>query len=176
MGGMKRFLAVPILGAVLLMAAACGASTQAPGVARASGSPSPSSSAGASQLSTSDKQRLWLQYASCLRQHGGNEPDPTFNGSGDPQWTVNLKVMPRAAQDACAPILQSLGLNTSQPPSAARLAALTRFAQCIRQHGVADFPDPDSQGNYPTHGDPTTEAGWAVAYQACKSLEPQGKS
>jgi hypothetical protein len=171
---MKRYLAVSIFGAIILMAAGCGASTEAPGVARANTTPGTSSSA--PQLSTGDKQRLWLQYAGCLRQHGGSEPDPTFDASGDPQWVVSPKVMPQAARDACAPMLQSLGLHPGQPASPIRLAALTRFAQCLRQHGLPDFPDPDSQGNFATHGDPTTEAGWAGAYQACKSLQPQGKS
>jgi len=85
------------------------------------------------------------------------------------------KGLPQAAQQACASILQSLNLHPGQRADPARIAALTRFAQCIRQHGLADFPDPDPSGNFPTNSDPALQPGWAAAFQACSSLMPKTK-
>lgn len=162
--------------AVLSLSTACGAgSTSGAPVAHVGSGPSARPSPGSAQLSAGDRQRLWLQFASCLRQHGADEPDPSFDSEGNPQWVVNIKGLPQAAQQACAPILQSLNLRIGQRADPARIAALTRFAQCIRQHGVADFPDPDSSGNFQTNGDPTLEPGWAAAYQACSGLQPKTK-
>jgi hypothetical protein len=123
-----------------------------------------------------DQTHVWLSYAACLRAHGANEPDPTFDQDGGPQWSVSPKTLPPAAIRACGAILQSAHLVGSRPPSATRLAGLIRYAQCLRQHGIADFPDPDPQtGSYPTTHDPTREPGWPAATQACRSLAPQGK-
>lgn len=72
------------------------------------------------------------------------------------------------------------------PPTAAQLAQLTRFAQCIRQHGVPDFPDPDPQNGHfhgyaavvqaagsPAPGvDPGFAAAFAAAYRACGQYAP----
>jgi hypothetical protein len=175
---MTRNVTLPlIVAAVLALAAACGTgSPQAPRVAQAGSGPSATPGSGSAQLSVSDTERTWLRYAACLRQHGADEPDPSFDGAGDPQWAVNPKTVPQPARDACASILQSLNLHVGQPADPARIAALTRFSGCIRQHGIADFPDPDSTGNFPAHGDPTAEPGWTAAFGACRSLMPAGKS
>lgn len=45
--------------------------------------PAPGSRSG--QLSPGDKEQVWLQYASCLRQHGASEPVPGFDSLGNPQ-------------------------------------------------------------------------------------------
>lgn len=175
---MTRTLPLQLLVAAMLwFATACGSGlASAPAVAHAGSASSATPGSGSAQLSASDRQRLWLQLASCLRQHGANEPDPSFDSNGNPQWALNIKSVPQAAQQACASILQSLNLHPGQRADPARIAALTRFAQCIRQHGVANFPDPDGSGNFPTNGDPTLQPGWAAAFQACSSLQPKSKS
>jgi len=54
-----------------------------------------------------------------------------------------------------------------------------KFAECMRDHGVSAFPDPDASGSL-TYGikagsslDPSTAA-WKMAITACKDLEPPG--
>ena len=54
-----------------------------------------------------------------------------------------------------------------------------KFAECIRDHGVSEFPDPDASGEF-IYGikrgsslDPSTAA-WQKAIGACKNLEPPG--
>jgi hypothetical protein len=130
----------------------------------------------AATASPADPAHVWLSFAACLRAHGANEPDPAFDQNGSPQWAVDPKTLPPAATQACGSLVQSANLERpGAAPTAAQLAALTRYSQCLREHGVPDFPDPDPlTGSYPTTGDPTREPGWNAATRACQQLAPQG--
>jgi hypothetical protein len=48
-----------------------------------------------------------------------------------------------------------------------------KFAECIRAHGVADFPDPDAKGEF-RYGVSVSPAVWQKATTACKDLQPPG--
>jgi hypothetical protein len=55
-----------------------------------------------------------------------------------------------------------------------------KFAKCMRDNGVSEFPDPDASGGLTIDGvlngsslDPSTPA-WKDAIGACKELEPPG--
>ncbi|HEX4364578.1 MAG TPA: hypothetical protein VHZ75_08520 [Solirubrobacteraceae bacterium] len=48
-----------------------------------------------------------------------------------------------------------------------------KFAECIRGHGVSDFPDPDAKGEF-QYGVSVSLAVWQKAVGACKSLQPPG--
>jgi hypothetical protein len=52
-----------------------------------------------------------------------------------------------------------------------------RFAQCMRSHGVPDFPDPSFTGGAVGIGIPrsvSSSPSYHTAAQACKSLVPGG--
>jgi hypothetical protein len=55
-----------------------------------------------------------------------------------------------------------------------------KFAECMRDNGVSEFPDPDASGGLTIDGvlngsslDPSTPA-WKAAIGACKELQPPG--
>ena len=55
-----------------------------------------------------------------------------------------------------------------------------KFAECMRDNGVSEFPDPDASGELTIDGvlngsslDPST-AVWKQAIGACKDLQPPG--
>jgi hypothetical protein len=48
-----------------------------------------------------------------------------------------------------------------------------KFSECIRAHGVSDFPDPDAKNDY-QYGVSVTPAVWKQATTACKDLQPPG--
>ena len=48
-----------------------------------------------------------------------------------------------------------------------------KFAECIRAHGVSDFPDPDAKNQF-DYGVSVTPAVWKQATTACKDLQPPG--
>ena len=70
--------------------------------------------------------------------------------------------------------VSSAGNNT-----AATHEQAVKFAECMRNNGVSEFPDPDASGQF-VYGikggsslDPSTAA-WKKAFGACKDLEPPG--
>jgi hypothetical protein len=48
-----------------------------------------------------------------------------------------------------------------------------KFAECIRAHGVSDFPDPNEKNQF-EYGVSVTPAEWTKATTACKDLQPPG--
>ena len=135
-------LAMPalLLPAVLVLTA-CG--TGSPGVANLSGSsPSPSSGSPGSG-STSHSLEAFSQ---CMRAHGiANFPDPGSGGT----LAINansLGVDPSSstfqnAQKACQKDLPNGGQVSPSQQAAMEQQAL-KFSQCMRAHGIANFPDP----------------------------------
>ena len=48
-----------------------------------------------------------------------------------------------------------------------------KFAECIRAHGVSDFPDPNAKNDF-EYGVSVSETVWTRAVTACKDLQPPG--
>jgi hypothetical protein len=70
------------------------------------------------------------------------------------------------------------GAATSTPTSTANKKLTARdkavkFAECIRAHGVADFPDPDAKNDF-QYGVSVSPTVWKRATTACKDLQPPG--
>ena len=68
--------------------------------------------------------------------------------------------------------------STATPTGAAtkKLTAqekAVKFAECIRAHGVSDFPDPDTKNEF-QYGVSVSPAVWKQATTACKDLQPPG--
>jgi hypothetical protein len=64
--------------------------------------------------------------------------------------------------------------------NAANRDKAVKFAECMRDNGVSEFPDPDASGGLTIDGvlngsslDPSTPA-WKDAIGACKDLQPPG--
>jgi hypothetical protein len=52
-------------------------------------------------------------------------------------------------------------------------AKAVKFAECIRDHGVKDFPDPNPKGDF-EYGVSVSPAVWTKTVSACKALQPPG--
>jgi hypothetical protein len=66
--------------------------------------------------------------------------------------------------------------DTASTPGTKKLTArdkAVKFAECIRAHGVRDFPDPDAKNQF-QYGVSVTPAVWKRATTACKDLQPPG--
>jgi hypothetical protein len=123
--------------AAALLAAACGSS------------PSSTGSGGSTGTGQAASYTSALAYSQCVRAHGIPDfPDPDSSGEIPKAAIVQLKVsgsLLSAATSACEQ------LNPNQPPSQnqqqQQLTDDLKFAQCMRSHGLPDFPDPtDSNG------------------------------
>ena len=147
--------AVMIAAAVLaLLATAC------------SSSPSSSGSGGSSHPGGAATSPSAVAYSACVRSHGvPNFPDPGSDGQvpkADPQLLGVSSTQLQLAQRTCQHLYPANGgtLSASSlrqcyesgvcPPALVQQAldAGLKFADCMRSHGVPNWPDPtiDSQG------------------------------
>jgi hypothetical protein len=106
-------------------------------------------SSGASTTATNRDQAV--KFAQCMRANGVSEfPDPNASGELTVDGVVNgSKLDPSGAAwtkaiGACKD-LQPPGFTGSKRSAEQQEHAL-KFAQCIRDNGVNDFPDPDPDG------------------------------
>jgi hypothetical protein len=134
---------VIVVGAGLL-AAACGGGSASPGVASAGSTTSttPVAVGGSGSSNYADA----VAYANCMRSHGvGNFPDPTtsgdfiFSGSGSSN-PINSPSF-SSADKACTHLLPNGGQPTAAQQSLQQAKAL-KYAECMRAHGVLNYPDP----------------------------------
>src|ERR1700753_2909222 len=62
--------------------------------------------------------------------------------------------------------------TTSSSTTTARQKAV-KFSECMRTHGVSDFPDPNAKNDF-DYGISVSAAVWNKAVNACKALQPPG--
>jgi hypothetical protein len=70
---------------------------------------------------------------------------------------------------------QDSSSSASSAKSASENAGLA-FSLCMRSHGVPNFPDPDSQGNFPAFQTGVSKQTSMAADEGCKHLLPRGGS
>lgn len=160
-----------LLACIVLLAAACSGGSHGPGVASAgSSSPSGSASQGA------------LAFSRCMRSHGvPHFPDPGSNGSIPKKTAQQLGVSSstyQAAQHACAQLLPNSG-GLSQTEIQRAWSGTRRFAQCMRSHGVSNWPDPSDDGTgspifYLQHRIDANAPQIVAKIHACQHLIPNG--
>jgi hypothetical protein len=185
-------LRLPLAAAVplALALAGCGGSSSSPGVAHVgatSAASAPNGSGGgtpeAGESRAAVQQKL-VKFAQCMRTHGEPEfPEPvegdieihSRNGSGpnpeSPQW--------KAAEKACSKYAPP-NIAPSPAQQKAHQEQALKFSECMRHHGVPNFPDPkfSSGGGVQMSlkginpGSPQFQA----AQKACQSNSPLGKA
>jgi hypothetical protein len=121
-----------------------------------------------------------------MRSHGlAGYPDPLVSGTAS---HVQVKISPgkldpnspafKTADHACHHLLPNGGRPAlSGANSAQQQAQDLVFADCMRSHGVPNFPDPDHDGAFTL---PATINGQAPAFRrathACQSTQPSSLS
>jgi hypothetical protein len=132
---LRPLAAVATVALIGVISAGCG-SNAASETGTASSTPTASSGAD-KKLTARDKA---VKFAECIRAHGvGDFPDPNEKNQFEYGVSVTPAVWTRATT-ACKD-LQPPGTLSAKRTSKQQSAAL-RFAQCIRENGVKDFPDP----------------------------------
>jgi hypothetical protein len=120
-------VAVALAGVIALIGVGCGSSASS-----ASGSGSDDK-----KLTGRDKA---VKFAECMRAHGvPHFPDPDPKGDFNFGVDVSKEVFTKAV-DACKALQPPGSLSAKRTPK--QQSAALRFAQCVREHGVRDFPDP----------------------------------
>ncbi|WP_354698051.1 hypothetical protein DSM112329_03714 [Paraconexibacter sp. AEG42_29] len=126
---------------------------------------------GDQQLSARDKG---VKFAECIRAHGvGDFPDPNADNDFEYGVSVTPAVFTKAVT-ACKDLQPAGALSTKR--SRAQQAAGLKFAECIRDNGVKDFPDPvDGEPLVNTYRIPSSNrpGGMTIlnaAMQACRGV------
>jgi hypothetical protein len=109
-----------------------------------------------------------------------NWPDPNSSGAFDKSKLTTRQLgagssQVQTAQSACNHLLPTGGSGPNAARTQQMKALGLRFSQCVRSHGVPNFPDPGSDGRIPdpasvgiNQGSPKFEA----ANQACGKYRP----
>ena len=172
-----------------LLAAACGGGSNVPRVASAGGitttvAPSNASGSSGSDSPGERSQSEQLQFAQCMRSHGVPAfPDPSASGG-------TLNAVSAAGINTQAPSYQtalqgcekySPAGHLSPAQSAVDKAKGLQFSQCMRAHGVFNFPDPITGPDGaqainlgPEHIDPNSPTIQAAG-KACQKVVPGSK-
>lgn len=156
--------------------ASLGSTTTSTGTAK--NVPASTSASGAS--SAAAIRRDGLKFARCMRSQGiSNFPDP--EGTGGFVFQVGNGLDPnsprvKAAMHACQKYMPR---HTQTPAQNAKAKAqLLAFAECMRSHGVTNFPDPISTpgGGWGFNLTPTkvneTSPTYQAATRACRKISP----
>jgi hypothetical protein len=131
--------------------------------------------AGSGKSDQLSDQESGLKFAQCMREHGIDIPDPQ-EGSGV-QIRLPDGVDPQEAQAAmqqCKPYLPNGGQPQKADPQV--VEQQRKVAQCMRDNGVPNFPDPDENGGFQMNGsspglDPN-DPKFQAAQKACANYQP----
>jgi hypothetical protein len=163
---LRRAGALAVAAAVAALAAACGGGSDPP-----------------SARTPTFAQEVAL--AQCLRSHGApNFPDPDPSGGFSLHAAIGSQIL--AAYAACRRLLPG-GPSLAEVQQLARqeqrkqelaLPELAEFAQCLRRHGVPNFPDPpaNAPGAAPSPAagvDPSSPT-FLAALRICQPVLPAG--
>jgi hypothetical protein len=135
MSGTLRPLAVlTIVALISVISAGCGSSgPSGNGTANSTGTTS-----GTGKNATGQDKAV--KFAECVRAHGvPHFPDPNAKGEFEFGIDVTRAVWGRAI-NACKALQPPGSLSAKRTPK--QQTASLRFAQCVRENGVKDFPDP----------------------------------
>ena len=138
----------PVIALALVAVISAGCGSHAPsgtGTAGSNGTPGSTGTGGGKRVTDQAKA---VKFAECIRGHGvPHFPDPDAKGD----FVFGIDVSPAVwgkAVAACKALEPPGALSGKRSPK--QQSAALRFADCIRKHGVKDFPDP-------VNGDPLVD-------------------
>jgi hypothetical protein len=148
---LRPLAALAMVAVVAVISAGCGGtrssggtSTAAPagntGTASSSGTASSAGTGGNKNPTAREKA---VKFAACMRENGYPDfPDPKASGEF-PDFGISVSpAVWTKALGACKELQPPGSFSAHLSPK--QLSAALKFAQCIREHGVKDFPDPVS--------------------------------
>ena len=184
-----------VLASLAALAAGCGSSSNSnTGVAHvastAASTTASSATAGSSSGSgeeASERERKLVAYSQCMRTHGVPEfPEPKnghllFKYNRGAGGTSGRGVNPESAQfkgaQAACKSLEPAQLASPAQSSEQQSSAI-KFAQCMRSHGVPNFPEPKVSGGRVMllvgKGVNPNSPQFQAATRACQKLAPGG--
>ena len=123
--------------AIAAITAGCGGHSDSASIIGNTSSARTTSSGATKKLTAQEKA---VRFAECMRANGvPHFPDPSPKGDYNFGVDVSKEAFTKAV-DACKALEPPGALSAKR--TAKQQSASLRFAQCVRDHGVKDFPDP----------------------------------
>ncbi|HEY2505714.1 MAG TPA: hypothetical protein VGI58_04305 [Streptosporangiaceae bacterium] len=156
---------------------------------------------GAAATGAANREQAALAYARCMRAHGVPDfPDPDSNGNfhlssnqqaggsktasaGSSQEPNSISSQEETANQICNHLLD-VGTQLSPAQMQHALGQLVKYAQCMRAHGIPDFPDPHTTSGgigvpsgigFDLSSIDVKSPQFGAASQACQSLAAHAK-
>jgi len=124
-----------------------------------------------------------LKFSECMRSHGmSNFPDPNAAGAIQASGLNPGSTTFQSATKSCRHLLPNGGVPTPAEQANA-LAQALKMSQCMRSHGITDFPDPQSVAGggirISLHSTPGSDLNpnsplFEAAQKACQGFSPLG--
>jgi hypothetical protein len=150
------------------------------GLISACGSSAPAASGGGGNNTAANAQKA-VKFAECMRSNGVSEfPDPGASGKFTIDGVVNGSSLDPSAPafkqaiSACKDLEPAGFMGGKRSPP--QMEAALKFAQCMRENGVKDFPDPANgqplvdTNRIPSAAEPGGLSIINAAMQKCRSL------
>ena len=136
---LRPLVALALAGLIGLISAGCGSNAPSETGTTAGSTGTASSAHTGATKKTTDQDKA-VKLAECIRGHGvPHFPDPDAKGD----FAFGIDVSPavwKKAVDACKDLAPPGAFSGKRSPK--QQSAALRFAGCVREHGVKDFPDP----------------------------------
>jgi hypothetical protein len=139
---LRLSVALGLAALIGLIAAGCGSNASSESATASSPATASNSSTGTGTSATTKLtgQEKAVRFAECMRVNGvPHFPDPDPKGDFNFGVDVSKDVFAKAVA-ACKALEPPGALSAKRTPK--QQSASLRFAQCVRDHGVKDFPDP----------------------------------
>ena len=147
---------IVLVAAAAIGLAACSGGSSTPQVASlgqrgGASTGTPAGSGNAPATGTGNPAHLLDEWAACMRRHGDpSQTDPTINADQDIEISMTnvSPALSAEAHDSSGPcghylVAAATALRGGQPAAAGpSLAALLKYAACMRANGVPNYPDP----------------------------------
>ena len=147
---MRHQFVVAVLAGMVVLAAGCSSAARGAGSAPVASLPGHATASAARALTTQQMDQNLISFAGCMRGHGVDVPDPVHH-PGHAGLSIDMPSRSPAtdvAYKACVHFIQAT-INAKQAAAGAKaaphLAALTRYARCMRNHDI-DMLDPTPLG------------------------------
>jgi hypothetical protein len=130
-----------------------------------------------------EAREAMLAFAKCMRDQGIDMPDPQFDGGRVTQRGPEERVAPEKmekAEQACRKYMEDVEPPELSPEQQEEMKkAALAHAQCMREHGLENFPDPtfDESGGAqirigPGSGLDPEDPDFQAAEKACRDELP----
>ncbi|WP_327581704.1 hypothetical protein OHA25_37825 [Nonomuraea sp. NBC_00507] len=115
------------------------------------------------------------ELSTCLRANGLPQfPDPVLDQSGEPGFPSGAPTPPQSALNVCKSITDRLPAQGQRVrvPSQEEMASWRKFAQCMRDNGLRNWPDPNPDGTFSLPTELLDKRAFMSQLGACNQYNP----